>query len=154
MKTIRFKIDEELLKKVDAGSSPQMIKLEHKEMTLPEVEQFYYDVKSQSEPEVLSRLIDINEIKLSLVFCNTKRRVDELFYKHEDHHLNNQISNLLNEFEKLRAEMAYKDALIKSMKDDKIKDMQNQLNSLQFEYQKLLNQLLKPKPHKWWQLWG
>jgi len=40
------------------------------------------------------------------------------------------------------------------MKDDKIKDMQNQLNSLQFEYQKLLNQLLKPKPHKWWQLWG
>ena len=154
MKTIRFKIDEELLKKVDPGSSPQMIKLEHKEMTVPEVEQFYYDVKSQSKPEVISRLIDINEIKLSLVFCNTRRRMNELLYKHEDHQLNNQISNLLNEFEKLRAEMAYKDALIKSMKDEKIKDMQNQLNSLQFEYQKLLSQLLKPKHHKWWQLWG
>ena len=154
MKTIRFKIDEELLKKVDAGSSPQMIKLEHKEMTVPEVEQFYYDVKSQEKPELLSRLIDINDIKLSLVFCNTKRRVDERFDKSEDRNLNNQISNLINEFEKLRAEIAYKDALIKSMKDDKIKDMQNQLNSLQFEYQKLLNQLLKPKPHKWWQLWG
>ncbi|MCZ7402845.1 MAG: DEAD/DEAH box helicase [Candidatus Methanoperedens sp.] len=57
---------------------PQMIKLEHKEMTVPEVEQFYYEVKSQLKPEVLSRLIDINDIKLSLVFCNTKRRVDEL----------------------------------------------------------------------------
>ncbi|MFA4934660.1 MAG: DEAD/DEAH box helicase [Candidatus Methanoperedens sp.] len=57
---------------------PQMIKLEHKEMTVPEVEQFYYEVKSQAKPEVLSRLIDINDIKLSLVFCNTKRRVDEL----------------------------------------------------------------------------
>ncbi|MBU4221149.1 MAG: DEAD/DEAH box helicase [Euryarchaeota archaeon] len=59
-------------------NKPQMIKLEHKEMTVPEVEQFYYEVKSQAKPEVLSRLIDINDIKLSLVFCNTKRRVDEL----------------------------------------------------------------------------
>jgi len=156
MKTIRFKIDEELLKKLDAirGRSLQMIQLEHKEMTVPEIEQFYYEVKSQAEPEVLSRLIDINDIKLSLVFCNTKRRVDELVDKPEYNHSNNQISNLVNEFEKLRAEMAYKDALIKSMKDEKIKDMQNQLNLLQLEYQKLLNQLLKPKPHKWWQFWN
>jgi len=47
-------------------------------MTVPEVEQFYYEVKSQAKPEILSRLIDINDLKLSLVFCNTKRRVDEL----------------------------------------------------------------------------
>ena len=59
-------------------TKPHMIKVEHKEMTVPEVEQFYYEVKSQAKPEVLSRLIDINDIKLSLVFCNTKRRVDEL----------------------------------------------------------------------------
>ncbi len=154
MKTIRFKIDEELLKKVESESSPQLIKLEHKEMTVPDLEQFYFEAKSQLNKEVLSRLININDIKLSLVFCTKKRRVDELFNEHEDHNLNNQISNLINEFEKLRGEIAYKDALIKSMKDDKIKDMQNQLNSLQYEYQKLLNQLLKPKPHKWWQLWG
>jgi ATP-dependent RNA helicase DeaD len=59
-------------------TKPQMIKLENKEMTVPKVEQFYYEVKSASKPEVLSRLIDINDIKLSLVFCNTKRLVDEL----------------------------------------------------------------------------
>jgi len=59
-------------------TKPQMIKLEHKEMTVPKVEQFYYEVKSQAKPEVLSRLIDINDLKLSLVFCNTKRMVDEL----------------------------------------------------------------------------
>ncbi len=154
MKTIRFKIDEELLKKVDAGSTPAMIKLEHNEMTVPEVEQIYYDVKSQLKPDVLSRLIDINDMKLSLVFCKSKRRMYETFDKPEDHRLNNQLPNLINEFEKLRAEMAYKDALIKSMKDEKIKDMQNQLNLLQLEYQKLLNQLLKPKPHKWLQFWS
>jgi ATP-dependent RNA helicase DeaD len=59
-------------------TKPQMIKLEHKEMTVPKVEQFYYEVKSQAKPEVLSRLIDINDLKLSLVFCNTKRQVDDL----------------------------------------------------------------------------
>ncbi|NJD78376.1 MAG: DEAD/DEAH box helicase [Candidatus Methanoperedens sp.] len=59
-------------------TKPQMIKLEHKEMTVPNVEQFYFEVKSQAKPEVLSRLIDLNDLKLSLVFCNTKRRVDEL----------------------------------------------------------------------------
>jgi len=59
-------------------TKPQMIKLENKEMTVPNVEQFYYEVKSQAKPEVLARLIDINDLKLSLVFCNTKRRVDEL----------------------------------------------------------------------------
>ncbi|HEX7627325.1 MAG TPA: DEAD/DEAH box helicase [Candidatus Methanoperedens sp.] len=59
-------------------TKPHMIKLEHKEMTVPEVEQFYYEVKSQAKAEVLSRLIDINDLKLSLVFCNTKRMVDEL----------------------------------------------------------------------------
>jgi ATP-dependent RNA helicase DeaD len=59
-------------------NNPQMIKLAHKEMTVPKVEQFYYEVKQQVKPDVLARLIDLNDLKLSLVFCNTKRRVDEL----------------------------------------------------------------------------
>ena len=58
--------------------NPQLIKLVHKEMTVPNVEQFYFEVKSQAKPEVLSRLIDLYDLKLSLVFCNTKKRVDEL----------------------------------------------------------------------------
>jgi len=71
---------------------------------------------------------------------------------HEDN-TNQQVSNLAKEFEILRAEMAYKDAMIKSMKDEKIKDMQSQLNFLQIEYQKLSSQLLKPPPAKFWQFW-
>ncbi|MCZ7381142.1 MAG: DEAD/DEAH box helicase [Candidatus Methanoperedens sp.] len=59
-------------------NKPQMIKLAHKEMTVPEVEQFYFEVKSQAKTEALCRLIDLHDLKLSLVFCNTKRRVDEL----------------------------------------------------------------------------
>jgi len=59
-------------------NKPQMIKLAHKEMTVPEVEQFYFEVKQQAKTEALCRLIDLHDLKLSLVFCNTKRRVDEL----------------------------------------------------------------------------
>ena len=62
-------------------SNPQLIKLVHKEMTVPNVEQFYFEVKQQAKTEVLSRLIDLYNLKLSLVFCNTKRRVDELVEK-------------------------------------------------------------------------
>ncbi|MCG7850566.1 MAG: DEAD/DEAH box helicase [ANME-2 cluster archaeon] len=59
-------------------NEPQMIKLVHKEMTVPNVEQFYFEVKQHIKPEVLCRIVDLHNFKLSLVFCNTKKRVDEL----------------------------------------------------------------------------
>jgi len=58
--------------------NPEFIKVVHKELTVPSIEQFYYEVKERAKPEVLSRLIDTYNLKLSLVFCNTKKRVDEL----------------------------------------------------------------------------
>ncbi len=57
---------------------PIHIKVAHKELTVPSIEQYYLEVKESAKLEVLSRLIDANDIKLSLVFCNTKKRVDEL----------------------------------------------------------------------------
>jgi ATP-dependent RNA helicase DeaD len=58
--------------------NPQFIKLVHKEMTVPNIEQFYFEVKQQAKTEALARLIDYYNLKLSLAFCNTKKRVDEL----------------------------------------------------------------------------
>lgn len=58
--------------------NPKFIELVHKEMTVPNVEQFYFEVKQQAKTEALVRLIDYHELKLSVVFCNTKKRVDEL----------------------------------------------------------------------------
>ena len=49
-----------------------------KELTVPNIEQYYYDVKRKDKIEVLTRLLDYYNPKLSLVFCNTKRMVDEL----------------------------------------------------------------------------
>ncbi len=54
------------------------IKVVKKELTVPSIEQYYYDVKRKDKVEVLTRLLDYYNPKLSLVFCNTKRMVDEL----------------------------------------------------------------------------
>ena len=56
----------------------QMIKVVKKELTVSNIDQFYYEVKPKNKEEVLSRLLDIYNPKLSLIFCNTKKKVDEL----------------------------------------------------------------------------
>ncbi|HBE76523.1 MAG TPA: RNA helicase [Firmicutes bacterium] len=58
--------------------NPIIIKAVHQQLTVPEIEQFYVEVREPAKLDVLARIIDANNIKLSLVFCNTKRRVDEL----------------------------------------------------------------------------
>ena len=45
------------------------IKVVKKELTVPSIEQYYYDVKRKDKVEVLSRLLDVYDPKLSLVFC-------------------------------------------------------------------------------------
>jgi len=47
-------------------------------LTVPNVDQSYYEVREGMKPEVLSRIIDMSGLRLSLVFCNTKRKVDEV----------------------------------------------------------------------------
>ncbi len=58
--------------------SPEMIRVVKKELTVPKIEQYYYEVTPKSKEEVLSRLLDMYNPKLTLVFCNTKKQVDEL----------------------------------------------------------------------------
>lgn len=57
---------------------PEIVKMIQKELTVPKIEQYYYEVNPRKKNEVLSRLLDMYDPSLSLVFCNTKRKVDEL----------------------------------------------------------------------------
>ncbi|MED9933781.1 MAG: DEAD/DEAH box helicase [Catenibacillus sp.] len=56
----------------------QTVKVVRKELTVQNIEQYYFEVSPKSKEEVLSRLIDIYNPNLSIIFCNTKRQVDEL----------------------------------------------------------------------------
>src|SRR5215469_11492341 len=57
---------------------PENVKVEQKAMTVPTVEQVYYEVDRRFKIELLTRLIDIHDLKLGIIFCNTKRMVDDL----------------------------------------------------------------------------
>lgn len=54
------------------------IKIKHKEVTVENIEQYYLEMKNSMKTEILSRLIDIHNPELTIVFANTKRMVDRL----------------------------------------------------------------------------
>lgn len=60
------------------GKNPETIEIERKSLTVDAIDQSCYEVRQRSKVEVLSRLLDIDPPRLALVFCNTKRLVDEV----------------------------------------------------------------------------
>ena len=61
--------------------NPVQVRIMMREMTVSNVEQFYIEVRESSKIEVLCRLIEADRIKLALIFCNMKIRVDEVCEK-------------------------------------------------------------------------
>jgi ATP-dependent RNA helicase DeaD len=57
---------------------PKNVRIEQKALTVPTVEQVYFEVDRRFKIELLTRLIDIHDLKLGIIFCNTKRMVDDL----------------------------------------------------------------------------
>src|SRR5207237_6318592 len=67
---------QELIQKY--SRDPQNVRIEQKALTVPTVEQVYYEVDRRFKIELLTRLIDVHDLKLGIIFCNTKRMVDDL----------------------------------------------------------------------------
>lgn len=59
-------------------NEPEIIKVIEGEMTVAAIEQYYLEVGESRKLDSLSRLIEYYDPNLSLVFCNTKKKVDEL----------------------------------------------------------------------------
>ena len=59
-------------------SEPVSVKIKAKELTVDKIKQIAIEVKQPMKNEVLSRVIDINNPKKAVVFCNTKKKVDDL----------------------------------------------------------------------------
>lgn len=57
------------------------IQIQKKELTIPLVKQYYYEVKRENKEEVAARLLDYYNPRQTLIFCNTKKMVDELCEK-------------------------------------------------------------------------
>ncbi len=58
--------------------NPVNVRVDAEALTVPKIEQIYYEVDRRSKLEVLCRLIDLEDVKLAIIFCATKMMVDEL----------------------------------------------------------------------------
>jgi ATP-dependent RNA helicase DeaD len=58
--------------------NPVNVTIEAQAMTMPAIEQVYYEVDRRLKLDVLCRLIDLQDIKFGIIFCATKMMVDEL----------------------------------------------------------------------------
>jgi ATP-dependent RNA helicase DeaD len=57
---------------------PQVVKVNHKEMTVSNIEQSYFEVRGPQKKDVLTRVMDMYNLKSTIIFANTKRMVDEI----------------------------------------------------------------------------
>ncbi|NIT56144.1 MAG: DEAD/DEAH box helicase [Aliifodinibius sp.] len=59
-------------------NNPQTITIERKKVTAPNIEQYVVEVRDSVRTEAICRFMDINDFKLALVFCNTKRKTEQV----------------------------------------------------------------------------
>jgi ATP-dependent RNA helicase DeaD len=60
------------------SKQPEHIKIEAQALTVPTVEQIFFDVPPRAKLDALCRLLDVHDARLSIVFANTQRTVDEI----------------------------------------------------------------------------
>jgi ATP-dependent RNA helicase DeaD len=58
--------------------NPVNVTIETQALTMPAIDQVYYEVDRRSKLDVLCRLIDLQSITFGIIFCATKMMVDEL----------------------------------------------------------------------------
>ncbi len=66
----------ELSKKYQKNA--KFVKVAHEKLTVPNIEQYYLEIRKGNKLDVLTRLIDLHNPELSLVFCNTRKEVDRV----------------------------------------------------------------------------
>jgi len=59
------------------GKEPKNIEIHRETMTVELIDQCCYEARERSRVELISRIIDLERPKLAIIFCNTKRAVDE-----------------------------------------------------------------------------
>jgi len=60
------------------AKNPETVRMEQKEISVPAIEQWFYETHNRAKLDALIRLVDYHGFKLGIIFCNTQRMVDEL----------------------------------------------------------------------------
>lgn len=57
---------------------PQIVTINKENLTVPLIQQYYYEIHQMSKLEALCRIVDYENYDSVIIFCRTKRGVDEL----------------------------------------------------------------------------
>lgn len=57
---------------------PQKVRIDPKNLVVLKIKQVFYEVREEDKVKALTRLLDVEDPSLTLVFCHTKREVDEV----------------------------------------------------------------------------
>jgi ATP-dependent RNA helicase DeaD len=61
--------------------SPEKLRVNTKDIVIPKIRQMFYEVGQEHRINALSRLLDVEDPELAIVFCHTKREVDDVQMK-------------------------------------------------------------------------
>ncbi len=62
-------------------NDPKEVAVDPENMVVPKIEQVFYEIRENDKLKALTRLLDVEDPTLTLVFCHTKRDVDEVHAK-------------------------------------------------------------------------
>ncbi|MBF0540381.1 MAG: DEAD/DEAH box helicase [Nitrospirae bacterium] len=58
--------------------SPKRVSVDTKDMVVAKIKQVFYEVRENDKAKALTRILDVQDPSLTLIFCHTRRDVDEL----------------------------------------------------------------------------
>ncbi|WP_413627636.1 DEAD/DEAH box helicase [Fructilactobacillus vespulae] len=58
--------------------NPKQVKIKAKELTTDLVDQYYVKIRDNEKFDTMAKLFDVEQPKVTIIFCRTKRRVDEV----------------------------------------------------------------------------
>ena len=58
--------------------NPRSVSVSRDELTVPQIDQVFYETRESVKVDALCRIIDLEDIGQGIIFCRTKRGVDEL----------------------------------------------------------------------------
>lgn len=58
--------------------NPKTVRVKRKELAAPNIEQYLVEVRDSVRTEAICRFMDINDFKLAITFCNTKRKTEQV----------------------------------------------------------------------------
>ena len=91
----------------------EFLRVAHEKLTVPSIDQYYYEIRRHDKLKALTRILDLSSPELAIVFCNTRKMVDELNIKLQARgYLSDAIHGGLNQNQRDRVMGKFRNGII------------------------------------------